>query len=281
MGSALQEIENYLGSPQRLPEAVGYLRNIQRGALKLLVEFDRICTQAHLQYFICFGTLLGAVRTGRFVPWDDDIDVAMPRRDYLKIISVFNRECILPGVHAELYTHENGIWNVIKIVHEEIPSIFIDIFAVDACYKALSFDERLSFDQDIKRIVAEHIKGQTEWPSIQAYHQSLYELALQKIEGMQPVQNIKPSIFFGIEFIHSTKFSSFDFDVVFPLRQIKFEGHQFWSVNDPDLMLTYLYGDYERLPGFCKAHSIYDELSLKEMIRLKEFIRPKNKKGRK
>lgn len=61
------------------------LRVIQLLQLDLLIEFDRICKKNNLKYNISFGTLLGAVRHKGFIPWDDDIDVTMPLKDYIKL----------------------------------------------------------------------------------------------------------------------------------------------------------------------------------------------------
>lgn len=68
------------------------LRRIQLIQLDMLVEIDRICRKYGLKYNIAFGTLLGAVRHGGFVPWDDDADINMPYEDYLKLIDVIDNE---------------------------------------------------------------------------------------------------------------------------------------------------------------------------------------------
>jgi len=53
--------------------------------LDLLAEFDRVCTENNIQYYAGYGTLIGAMRHGGFIPWDDDIDLVMPRIEYKKL----------------------------------------------------------------------------------------------------------------------------------------------------------------------------------------------------
>ncbi|MDR2648919.1 MAG: LicD family protein [Clostridiales bacterium] len=62
--------------------AGGQLKQLQAAELILLEEFINVCDEMGLVYYVLFGTLLGAVRHRGFIPWDDDIDVAMPRKDY-------------------------------------------------------------------------------------------------------------------------------------------------------------------------------------------------------
>jgi lipopolysaccharide cholinephosphotransferase len=60
------------------------IAKIQTICTRLLAELDRICRNGGITYYMIAGTLLGAVRHNGFIPWDDDVDVAMPRRDYEK-----------------------------------------------------------------------------------------------------------------------------------------------------------------------------------------------------
>lgn len=62
------------------------LREIQEITFKLLEYFDEFCVKHNLKYFLCYGSLIGAVRHKGFIPWDDDIDVTMPLPDYEKML---------------------------------------------------------------------------------------------------------------------------------------------------------------------------------------------------
>ena len=64
------------------------LSSLQRQDLEILKEFQRICEANHLKYFVVAGSMLGAVRHHGFIPWDDDIDVAMPRADYDRFLEI-------------------------------------------------------------------------------------------------------------------------------------------------------------------------------------------------
>ena len=63
------------------------IRPLQLRMLEILLAFDKMCKEHNLNYGIMAGTLLGAVRHKGFIPWDDDMDVGMPRPDYEKFIA--------------------------------------------------------------------------------------------------------------------------------------------------------------------------------------------------
>ena len=58
------------------------IRELQLHILDILVAIDKVCKEHNLHYYLVFGTMLGAVRHKGFIPWDDDIDIAMPRPEY-------------------------------------------------------------------------------------------------------------------------------------------------------------------------------------------------------
>ena len=73
--------------------------------LEILKVVDKFCKEKGLRYSIAYGTLLGAVRHKGFIPWDDDIDILMPRPDFERFVSEFGKE---PGARYRcLYNTEN------------------------------------------------------------------------------------------------------------------------------------------------------------------------------
>ena len=68
------------------------LRRQQLRMLDILVEVDRICKKHHIEYWLSSGTLIGALRHNGFIPWDDDLDIEMMRKDYLRLLEVLPKE---------------------------------------------------------------------------------------------------------------------------------------------------------------------------------------------
>lgn len=119
---------------------MGYLEKLHTELLSVMDEVDSFCKANDIQYYLVGGTLLGAVRHGGFIPWDDDLDIVMPRSSYDKFISLFPKEKT-SGLYVESkYTNNAFIYGLAKVyktgtVFEEEGGysnpIFIDIFPLD------------------------------------------------------------------------------------------------------------------------------------------------------
>lgn len=77
------------------------IRPLQLRILKNLLAIDKVCKEHNLRYYIMAGTMLGAVRHKGFIPWDDDLDIGMPRADYDLLMT--NAKEWLPESHTKPY----------------------------------------------------------------------------------------------------------------------------------------------------------------------------------
>ena len=68
------------------------MRDIQRMLLDMMVEIDRVCRENGIEYSLLGGTMLGAVRDGGFIPWDDDLDLAFTKEALARVMDVFPRQ---------------------------------------------------------------------------------------------------------------------------------------------------------------------------------------------
>lgn len=121
------------------------MKKVWKEELDLLCELDRACKELGLRFFLDSGTLLGAIRDGHFIPWDDDIDVIMLREDYDILVHENKRmfqepyffQCVYtdidyPRGHAQL--RKKGTCAMIPYEATHVlfdQSIFIDIFVLD------------------------------------------------------------------------------------------------------------------------------------------------------
>lgn len=68
------------------------LKDLQKIELEILKYLDMICRENDIKYFLCGGTVLGAVRHGGFIPWDDDVDVMLFRDEYERLIDILHKK---------------------------------------------------------------------------------------------------------------------------------------------------------------------------------------------
>ena len=110
--------------------------------LNILINFKDFCDKNNLKFYLIFGTLLGAVRHQGFIPWDDDIDVTMPRKDYEKLVSLMKENNkINDHIIFSSYEVDNNIWpfgkvydtNTVAKTYDEpgLHHIWIDVFTLD------------------------------------------------------------------------------------------------------------------------------------------------------
>ena len=83
------------------------LQEIKQIELQILKRLKFFCDENNIRYFLCNGTLLGAIKYEGFIPWDDDIDVFVPRKDYDRLIRSFEDDN-----KYHLFAFEKKLWEV-------------------------------------------------------------------------------------------------------------------------------------------------------------------------
>lgn len=81
------------------------MKEMQDIALDILIYYKKVCDENSLKYYLAYGTLLGAIRHGGYIPWDDDIDVMMPRRDYDALVKYLADN---PHEYYQLVSYDNN-----------------------------------------------------------------------------------------------------------------------------------------------------------------------------
>ena len=130
--------------------------------IEMLQKIHDFCQTNNIDYFLAFGSLIGAVRHNGYIPWDDDIDIVMPRHDYEKFVKSFNGtykdlECISPEIDWDYYAPYANVYDNRTLLIEEYINhgknpigVKIDVFPLDGVPS--DSNEYKKYTKDISRI---------------------------------------------------------------------------------------------------------------------------------
>lgn len=255
----------------KVPPAQGLLRDIQLANLALLKELAYVCEKNNFKYILDAGTLLGAVRHSRFIPWDDDIDILMFREDYEKIVSAFKNTTRNSDIYAEYHRDKDtNSQYFIKIKHKKCPFLGVDIFPLDSYGKHLSPKEQLIATNKICKIL-KHLKKEID-PNISNKETKTILTKTMKEKILLSSANESGDFVYGVDFAHKLKNWFLDRDIVLPLRKIQFEDSKYTTVNKPKEFLKNIYGDYMKYPKKMKIlHYSYKNLTSEQLETIKKL----------
>lgn len=244
-----------------LPAAEGQIRDIQLANLAILKEIDYVCKKNDIQYWIDFGTLLGAVRHKGFIPWDDDIDISMLREDYEKFIEIFHRDRRYEDLYASKRRFDDKAANyIIKVSHEKCKTLFVDIFPYDNCGKVLTQKERENLSAEIKIDRFKAKKRAKTGISLDELIQDIKNLNSKFFNKQN--KHPKGDLVWGMDFCHSWKQWAYSYQTIFPLKEILFEGMKVPCINNIEEYLDKVYGNYMTYPKkISMGHSMYLDFS--------------------
>lgn len=231
------------------------LRKAQLCMLNILIEVDKICRKHKIEYFLDSGTLLGAVRHGGFIPWDDDLDIAIRSEDLPRLRKALQKE--LPDNLS--YQDKTTDWNYFMTIGKvrDKKSVFNDPYFKRTKERGIYIDIFL-----VEPIVPLWLKDSVDFVYIRCLRgiHNYSDRVIEKILGylfylpsVIAVQTCKwiAKLFNSKKIGRAFGFKSVmfvDSDIIFPVREIKFEGHSFMAPNNIDAFLKNLYGDYMQIP---------------------------------
>ena len=245
-------------------------KEIQTLELEILIEFDRICKLHGLRYYLAGGTLLGAIRHKGFIPWDDDIDICMPRKEYIKFLSMSDQ---LPK-HLEVRSNlkNNFVFPFTKLINLDTrielnlthgntdDHLWVDVFPVDGLpddieevstiYTKCNFyrtilglnDARLGEGLTTFRKYMKYLLK----PIACIYGSKRCTDNIERIAAMYPYDEAKyvGVITWGLYGVGERMLKS-EFEKAV---EVEFEGQKFPTFSCWDSYLKGLYGDYMQLP---------------------------------
>ena len=243
--------------------------------LKMLNSFHQFCEENNLTYYLAYGTLLGAVRHKGFIPWDDDIDIYMIRKDYEYVINNFNKKIkdetigvISIKQNDKFYVPFAKIINNKTFVSEKVTEkcpigVWIDIFPLDNMSskykKALLLIKKVRFFKILNLIKVYTFKGRAK-NFYEFLEKTICKLVkkiiffiknkdiITKIDKLsQKYNNEENSKYIGYvaEFIGNNIMQKEWFK---ERVLLDFEGYKFWCPKEYDKVLKFCFGDYMKLP---------------------------------
>ena len=247
-----------------LPKATGGIRLLQLGCAKLLGEFDALCKSNEIQYWINFGTLIGAVRHGGFIPWDDDTDLGIMRDDLDRLAEAIENE---PRYRITLVYDKHVHCRQVRFSYadDSVPC-FLDLFiydwapSVDAVMAErqreirremvaeMEEDEQLAFWED-----RPYYSGENS-ALIQSYFDRYF--AISRSEGIVCEKDEARAIIWSIDNLDdgNQRQWSYSLDDLLPSQRMEFEGVRLEAPANPDVFLQSRYGDILELPKDIHTH---------------------------
>ncbi|QQM67933.1 LicD family protein [Actinomyces weissii] len=244
---------------------------IKNAELEILEVFDKTFADSGLRYSLAGGTLLGAIRHKGFIPWDDDIDVNVPRPDFDRFVSTFIQGGLPEGYAIECYPAGTTDPIFVKLVRldfavkerysSECRHLWIDVFPVDGL--PTSMHDLAVLYKRVRRLrlltllaTADPREGRSTFRKLAKRFlvPFLNELRIGDWAARRLVSQCRKVPLTAADRIGGIAWGLYGTGEALPgdafdrLVQVEFEGAQYWAIEDWETYLKGLYGDFWKLP---------------------------------
>jgi lipopolysaccharide cholinephosphotransferase len=236
--------------------------------LDLLIKFHAICKKYGLKYFLAFGSLLGAVRHHGLIPWDDDMDVCMPRADYEKFLKVAPKELSepysfsAPGMDNDYFLSfaklRNSRTSAVSLAYRYNKynhGMFVDIFVIDNTSLETVEEDYNQFKYLILENTANMRRAnlkpsQADLDRINAFVPRDPMLVNDEMNALFTKYNSAETEYqmvtgIGVYGYKKVIYRKQDIEEIIPFTMY---GHEFYIPKNYDLVLRTTYGDYMQFP---------------------------------
>lgn len=250
------------------------LEEIKKREFDILCLIDDICKQENIRYTLIGGTLLGAVRHKGFIPWDDDIDISMPRPDYNK----FMNYCVNHDLPIKFLSHETDsnykdifakVYDKETRIDEQIVNrygfecgVYVDVYPVDglgdSVEEALECFNKSKFNRELLNAAnwKKYSRSKTRPLYFEFIRFPFFVLSrfvnpdklINKIEKTYINKDFDKSKFVAAVAGSYREKEIMPSEVYLSFQSIEFEGKQFSAICNYDIWLKKIYGDYMKLP---------------------------------
>lgn len=233
--------------------------------LEMLIHIDKFCKEHNICYSLCGGTLLGAIRHQGFIPWDDDIDIFMPRPDYQRFIALYNNfhpRFTLQNIYNDdsyYFLHSKVYDNRTVLVESSACNgVFIDIFPIDGlpeyseCQKyydrMMCLVHRLAKTSKVYKYKENFLYHYISYGLKRIIYPSRKKIICQ-LDEMFSQYPFYESQYAGAIVARRYRLKEHMESSIFKqYSSVKFEGHFFSVIKEYDVYLRNIYGNYMDLP---------------------------------
>ena len=246
---SITSLIKYTHDITKIPQAQGYEQITQKANFILYKEIARILKKHKITFYLDFGILIGMIRHNGFIPWDDDIDISVPRCEYDTLPKIFDSAFQNTG----LFYIES---EVIRVYYKNTP-LQLDIFPIDFYDKRLNDSEKdalkakvidygshIKFDWD-KLFTQERVIIS---PTKKGFRDIFHRDICNKDIDAKTAQKLKSTIIHSPELPRFNNTLILDYEDIFPLKETTFMGEKIFIPHNPNAMLVKNYGDYFSFP---------------------------------